>query len=48
MLLKRMASGELSARQLATHEMTLDEAPRGYDMFRSKRDGCVRVAFRPN
>ncbi len=47
MLLKRMASGELSARQLATHEMPLDEAPRGYDMFKHKRDGCVRVAFRP-
>lgn len=48
MLLKRMASGELSARQLATHEMTLDEAPDGYDMFKHRRDGCVRVAFRPN
>ena len=47
MLLKRMASGELSARQLATHEMSLDDAPRGYDMFKHKRDGCVRVAFRP-
>ena len=47
MLLKRMASGELSARQLATHEMSLDEAPRGYDLFKHKRDGCVRVAFRP-
>jgi threonine dehydrogenase-like Zn-dependent dehydrogenase len=48
MLLKRMASGELSARQLATHEMSLDDAPRGYDMFKHKRDGCVRVAFRPH
>jgi threonine dehydrogenase-like Zn-dependent dehydrogenase len=48
MLLKRMASGELSARHLATHEMPLDEAPRGYDMFKHKRDGCMRVAFRPH
>ena len=48
MLLKRMASGELSARHLATHEMPLDEAPRGYDMFKHKKDGCVRVAFRPH
>jgi threonine dehydrogenase-like Zn-dependent dehydrogenase len=47
MLLKRMASGELSARHLATHEMTLEEAPRGYDLFKHKRDGCMRVAFRP-
>lgn len=48
MLLKRMANGELSARHLATHEMPLDQAPRGYEMFRKKRDGCVRVAFRPH
>lgn len=48
MLLKRMASGELSARQLATHEMPLDEAPRGYEMFSHRKDGCVRVAFRPH
>jgi threonine dehydrogenase-like Zn-dependent dehydrogenase len=48
MLLKRMANGELSPRYLATHQMSLDEAPHGYDMFKSRRDGCVRVAFRPH
>jgi threonine dehydrogenase-like Zn-dependent dehydrogenase len=48
MLLKRMASGELSARHLATHEMPLNEAPRGYEMFKHKKDGCVRVAFHPH
>ena len=25
----------------------LDEAPRGYDMFKNKKDGCVRAVFRP-
>jgi threonine dehydrogenase-like Zn-dependent dehydrogenase len=48
MLLKRMADGDLTARQLATHEMPLDEAPYGYEMFKHKKDGCVRVAFRPH
>lgn len=48
MLLKRMASGELTTRHLATHEMPLDEAPRGYEMFKHKSDGCVRVTFRPH
>jgi hypothetical protein len=28
--------------------MPLDEAPRGYDIFKNRRDGCVRVAFRPH
>jgi threonine dehydrogenase-like Zn-dependent dehydrogenase len=48
MLLKRMANGELSARQLATHEMSLVDAALGYEMFRRKKDGCVRVAFHPH
>jgi threonine dehydrogenase-like Zn-dependent dehydrogenase len=47
-LLKRIAAGELSTRHLATHEMSLEEGPRGYDMFKHKKDGCVRVAFRPH
>jgi threonine dehydrogenase-like Zn-dependent dehydrogenase len=47
MLLQRIASGELNTDHLATHEMPLDEAPKGYDMFKHKKDGCVRVVFRP-
>ncbi|WP_119727564.1 zinc-dependent alcohol dehydrogenase [Thermomonospora amylolytica] len=47
MLLERIAKGELSTRHLATHEMPLDQAPRGYDMFKHKKDGCVRAVFRP-
>jgi hypothetical protein len=27
--------------------MPLDEAPRGYDMFKQKLDGCVRAVFLP-
>ena len=26
----------------------LDEGPGGYQMFKSKEDGCVRAVFRPN
>lgn len=47
MLLDRIASGELDTRHLATHELPLDEGPRGYQMFKDKADGCVRVVFRP-
>jgi threonine dehydrogenase-like Zn-dependent dehydrogenase len=47
MLLKRMAHGELTARHLATHEMSLEDAPRGYELFKNREDGCVRVAFHP-
>jgi threonine dehydrogenase-like Zn-dependent dehydrogenase len=47
MLLDRMAKGELSTAHLATHLLPLDEAPRGYDLFKNKKDGCVRAVFQP-
>ena len=47
MLLDRMAKGLLATSHLATHSMPLDEAPRGYDLFKNKLDGCVRAVFRP-
>nr|WP_244634492.1 zinc-dependent alcohol dehydrogenase [Frigoribacterium sp. CFBP 8754] len=47
MLLERMAAGELTTEHLATQVMPLDEAPRGYEMFKEKEDGCVRAVFRP-
>jgi threonine dehydrogenase-like Zn-dependent dehydrogenase len=47
MLLERMAAGELKTAHLMTHPMPLDEGPRGYDYFKNKKDGCVRVVFQP-
>jgi threonine dehydrogenase-like Zn-dependent dehydrogenase len=47
MLLDRMAAGELSTTHLATHVMPLDDAPKGYQLFKEKEDGCVRSVFRP-
>jgi hypothetical protein len=32
---------------LATHTVSLDEAPRAYGMFKQKSDGCVRAVIRP-
>ncbi len=48
MLLERMARGEIATEQLATHVMPLDDSPRGYELFKDKRDGCVRSVFRPH
>ena len=47
MLLERMARGELKSAHLATHPLPLDEGPRGYDLFRNKKDGGVRSVFQP-
>jgi threonine dehydrogenase-like Zn-dependent dehydrogenase len=47
MLLERMQTGELVTEHLGTHIMPLEAAPRGYEMFKNKEDGCVRAVFRP-
>ena len=42
-LLAHAERGELDASYLVTHTMSLEDAPRGYEMFKKKQDGCVRV-----
>jgi threonine dehydrogenase-like Zn-dependent dehydrogenase len=48
MLLERMERGEIATAHLATHVMPLDDAPLGYELFREKKDDCVRAVFRPD
>jgi threonine dehydrogenase-like Zn-dependent dehydrogenase len=48
MLLERMVSGELKTAHLMTHPMTLEDGARGYDLFKNKRDNCLRSVFAPN
>ena len=47
MILDRIAAGELNTEHLATHVLPLEQGPHGYEMFKSKDDGCVRAVFRP-
>ncbi len=47
MLLERMARGELDPSHLLTHPMSLEDGPQGYELFKQKRDGCVRAVFQP-
>jgi len=46
-LIEHTQRGELDASFLATHRFTIDDGPRGYDMFKNKADGCLRVVFAP-
>ncbi len=46
-LLRHAQRGELDASYLVAHRMSLEDAPRGYEMFKKKHDGCVRVVFAP-
>jgi threonine dehydrogenase-like Zn-dependent dehydrogenase len=47
MILDRMASGEIVTEHLATHVLPLSDGPRGYELFKDKKDDCVRAVFRP-
>ncbi|WP_105622300.1 zinc-dependent alcohol dehydrogenase [Cronobacter sakazakii] len=46
-LLDHASRGELRTDFLATHRFSLEDAPRGYEMFKNKEDGCVRAVFKP-
>jgi threonine dehydrogenase-like Zn-dependent dehydrogenase len=46
-VLDRMVRGDLWTRYLTTHPMSLDEGPRGYDLFKHRADGCLRAVFHP-
>jgi threonine dehydrogenase-like Zn-dependent dehydrogenase len=37
----------LGVDDLVTHRLPLDEAPRAYDMFKKKEDGCIKVVLKP-
>lgn len=46
-LLERIVEREIDPSCVITHRMTLEEAPRGYELFQQKREGCVKVVIRP-
>ena len=46
-LMNRVQRGEIDPSFVITHRMTLDDAPRGYGMFRDKEDECIKVVMRP-
>ena len=37
----------LGTEDLTTHQLPLEEAPHGYDIFQRKTDGCVKVVRKP-
>jgi threonine dehydrogenase-like Zn-dependent dehydrogenase len=46
-LLEHASRGELDPSFLVTHRFSLEDAPRGYEIFKHKIDGCVRAVFAP-
>jgi threonine dehydrogenase-like Zn-dependent dehydrogenase len=46
-LLARVRNGEIDPSFVISHEMNLNDAPRGYDMFLNKEDDCTKVVLHP-
>jgi threonine dehydrogenase-like Zn-dependent dehydrogenase len=40
-------SDPLGVRQFATHHLPLEDAPHGYEIFRDKTEGCIKVVLQP-
>src|SRR5690349_12003981 len=46
-LLERITRGEIDPSRVITHRFPLAEAPRAYEMFKRKEDGCIKVVLEP-
>jgi len=47
-LLAKIEAGDIDPSFIVTHRMSLEEAPRAYEMFKHKQDQCVKVVLTPN
>jgi threonine dehydrogenase-like Zn-dependent dehydrogenase len=41
------ADDPLGTEDLTTHQLPLDDAPHGYEIFKHKQDGCIKVVLKP-
>lgn len=46
-LLEPIQRGDLDPRFIITHTLPLEQAPYGYEIFKHKRDNCIKVVLKP-
>lgn len=46
-LLEMIERGDIDPSFVITHQMSLDEAPKAYDLFNDRRDGCIKIVLKP-
>jgi threonine dehydrogenase-like Zn-dependent dehydrogenase len=46
-LLDLIRSGKIDPSFVVTHRMPLSQAPHGYEIFREKQDGCIKIVLDP-
>jgi threonine dehydrogenase-like Zn-dependent dehydrogenase len=46
-LLRRIEQGDIDPAFVITHRLRLDDAPHGYEIFRDKKEQCIKIVLRP-
>lgn len=46
-LMAMVAEGKFDPSFIITHHLKLEDGPDAYDMFKEKKDGCIKVVMRP-
>lgn len=46
-LLDRIQNGDIDPTFIITHRLPLDQAPHGYEIFKHKKDNCIKVVLTP-
>jgi threonine dehydrogenase-like Zn-dependent dehydrogenase len=46
-LLEKIQGGEIDPSFVITHRVNLEDAPKMYETFRDKKDGCIKVVLKP-
>jgi NAD(P)-dependent dehydrogenase (short-subunit alcohol dehydrogenase family) len=46
-LLDRVQKGEIDPSFVITHSLPLEQAPHGYEIFKDKKDNCIKIVLKP-
>lgn len=46
-LLDLIQQGQIDPSFVITHKLPLDQAPHGYEIFKNKKDNCIKVVLKP-
>jgi threonine dehydrogenase-like Zn-dependent dehydrogenase len=46
-LMDRIEKGDIDPSFVVTHRLPLSQAPRGYQIFQEKKDGCIKIVLKP-
>jgi threonine dehydrogenase-like Zn-dependent dehydrogenase len=46
--LERIENGDIDPSFVITHRLSLEDAPLGFEIFKNKKDNCIKVVLKPD